>query len=576
MSTILRTCFVFIYAASTFAATTQPNVILIMTDDQGYGDISAHGNTEISTPNIDALHAQSVRLTNFHVSPTCSPSRSALLTGRHNLRVGVWHTIRGRCLLRADETTLGDIFSENGYSTGLFGKWHLGESYPFRPNDRGFQETVWHGCGAPGQTSDYWGNDYYDDTYWRNNVPEKFEGYCTDIWFEEALDFIERKKDEPFFCYIPTNAPHEPFLVDQEYKQPYVDAGIEEPRATFYGMIAKVDEQIGLLTKKLDELGLSENTILIFMTDNGSVAGFKDGKGFNAGMRGIKGSPYDGGHRVPFYIRWPKGGLAHGTDFNQITAHLDIAPTLIDLCNLEYTQKKPFDGISLAGLLKDTVPDEWDRTLFVGTQRVDIPIKWRHTAAMSQQWRLVRGEELYDIEKDPGQQNDIAADHPDVVQKLNADHDVWWASVSEHFDVPARVIIGSDQANPTDINCHDLRSKEVASIPWKQQLMRDGVAAIGFWSIDVAQPGTYQFTLRRWPSHLNTPLTAARENGTALNITQAKIRIGDQTQSKPVTDDMIGAMFQIDLPQGPTQLQTWFTQKNGETTNAYFIQVQRL
>jgi arylsulfatase A-like enzyme len=547
-----------------------------MTDDQGYGDLSAHGNTEIHTPHIDALHEESVRLTNFHVSPTCSPTRSALLTGRFNMRVGVWHTIRGRCLLRADETTLGNIFAANGYHTGLFGKWHLGESFPFRPNDRGFQETVWHGCGAPGQTSDYWGNDYYDDIYWRNNVPEQFEGYCTDIWFDEALDFIERKKDEPFFCYIPTNAPHEPFLVDEEYRKPYADAGIEEPRATFYGMIAKVDENVGRLTARLDELGLSENTILIFMTDNGSVAGYRDGKGFNAGMRGVKGSPYDGGHRVPFFVRWPAGGLAHGVDFNQISAHIDVAPTLIDFCGLDYSPEKPFDGISLAPLLRGSPPADWDRTLFAGTQRVDMPVKWRNTALMTQRWRLLRGEELFDMAQDPGQQHDVAAAHPDVVRKLNADHDAWWSSVSERFDVPARVVIGAKQANPTDINCHDLRIDGSGRFPWKQHLMREGVAATGYWSIDVARPGTYRFTLRRWPKHLRTPISGAIQDGTALNITQARIRVGEEDQSIPVTPEMVGAAFELELDAGPTEMQTWFDQENGETGNAYFVEVERV
>ncbi len=574
MTAVLRICVAFTFAAAANASDGRPNVILIMTDDQGYGDMAVHGNTEIRTPNMDTLHGQSVRLTNFHVSPSCSPTRGALLTGRYNLRVGIWHTTRGRSLLRADETTLAEIFAANGYDTGIFGKWHLGESYPFRPQDRGFQESLVHGCGGIGQASDYWGNDYFDDVYWRNGVPEKFEGYCTDVWFRESLAFIERKREKPFFCYIPTNAPHEPFRVPEEYKRPYLDAGVEEPRASFYGMIANIDENLGEFSTRLNELGLSENTIFIFMTDNGSVAGYRDGKGFNAGMRGIKGSPYDGGHRVPFFIRWPAGGLAHGTDFDPLSAHIDVAPTLIELCGLEFSPKMPFDGVSLAGLLKGSPPALRDRVLFAGTQRVDMPIKWRYTAAMSQQWRLV-GKELYDIQRDPGQQSDVADANPDVVRKLNAAHDVWWSSVGEHFDVPARLVIGADQANPTDISSHDLRA-ESGSMPWNQQLMRKGVAAVGFWSIETALPGIYRFTLRRWPAHLNTPITAAIEDGRALQITRARIRVGDVELSKPVTPDMVGAAFEVDLPAGPTRLQTWFEQENSDSGNAYFVEVERL
>jgi arylsulfatase A-like enzyme len=183
----------------------RPNVVLVMTDDQGYGDLACHGNSIIKTPNLDALHAQSTRLTNFHVGPTCSPTRASLMTGRYCNRTGVWHTVMGRSLLRKDEVTMADVFRAGGYKTGIFGKWHLGDNYPFRPQDRGFDEVLIHKGGGIGNTQDYWGNDYFDDTYFRNGRPERFEGYCTDVWFTEAIKFIEANKDRPFFCYLPTN-----------------------------------------------------------------------------------------------------------------------------------------------------------------------------------------------------------------------------------------------------------------------------------------------------------------------------------------------------------------------------------
>ncbi|MEK6237099.1 MAG: arylsulfatase, partial [Planctomycetales bacterium] len=293
------------------AASAKPNVILVITDDQGYGDVAAHGNTMIKTPNLDKLHGQAVRLTDFHVDPTCSPTRSALMSGRYSTRTGVWHTIMGRSLMSGAELTVAEVFQSAGYATGMFGKWHLGDNYPCRPQDQGFQEAFYNGGGGVTQTPDFFGNDYFDDTYYRNGKPEKTEGYCTDVWFDNAMAFIEKnaKAGKPFFTYLTTNAPHGPFLVADKYSQPYRDAGVPGNMAPFYGMITNIDENMGRLSAKLDQLKIADNTILIFMTDNGTAAGAggrgkkpsKGWKGFNAGMRGAKGSEYDGGHRVPFF-----------------------------------------------------------------------------------------------------------------------------------------------------------------------------------------------------------------------------------------------------------------------------------
>ena len=283
-------------------AAARPNVVLVMTDDQGYGDLACHGNPWIRTPNLDRLHRESVRLTDFHVSPLCTPTRAGLMTGQNPVRLGAWGTTWGRSLPRRDAVTMADLFAASGYPTGCFGKWHLGDNYPFRPQDRGFTEVLIHGGGGVGQTPDYWDNDYFDDTYFHNGKPEKCRGYCTDVWFDAAIRFIESNRDRPFFAYVPTNAPHGPFHVAQKYSSLY-SADPNVPNTNFYGMITNIDENMGRLTAKLDELGLSENTILIFTTDNGTAAGFRGGKGFNAGMRGTKGSLYEGGHRVPCFIR---------------------------------------------------------------------------------------------------------------------------------------------------------------------------------------------------------------------------------------------------------------------------------
>jgi arylsulfatase A-like enzyme len=312
MMRILAVCFICfmtgaLFPLSAWGADRLPNVLLIMTDDQGYGDFACHGNPILKTPNLDRLHAASVRLTNFHVDPTCSPTRSALMTGRYSSRTGVWHTVMGRSLLCRDEVTMADVFTASGYKTGIFGKWHLGGNYPYRPGERGFGEVLtFGGGGAIGNTPDVWGNNYFDDTLRHNARLEKMSGYCTDVFFAAATRFIEENKDRPFFCYLPTNAPHAPYNVAERYSKPYWDRGVPEQRANFYGMIANIDENVGRLLDRLRELKLEENTLVVFLTDNGTAAGTDaKGGGFNAGMRGFKGSEYEGGHRVPCFFRWP-------------------------------------------------------------------------------------------------------------------------------------------------------------------------------------------------------------------------------------------------------------------------------
>ena len=253
----------------------RPNVIVIITDDQGYGDMSVHGNPELQTVNIDQLAHDSVRLDNFHVDPTCSPTRAALMTGRYATRVGVWLTFGGRNHLYRDEVTMADIFKYNGYNTAIFGKWHLGDNYPFRPNDRGFDYSFIHQGGVAGEVPDYWGNNYFDDTYFENGKPIKTQGYSTDVWFDKAKAFIDKHDQKPFFLYLAVNTPHGPFNVEKKYRQPYIDAGIPDMRSRFYGMIQTIDNNVGQLRQYLASNKLAENTLIVFMTDNGTTAGTK-------------------------------------------------------------------------------------------------------------------------------------------------------------------------------------------------------------------------------------------------------------------------------------------------------------
>ena len=546
-----------------------PNVILIMTDDQGYGEVAAHGNPVIKTPHLDRLHASSVRLTDFHVDPTCSPTRSALLTGRYSTRTGVWHTINGRSMMHPEELTLGEVFKASGYATAMIGKWHLGDNHPCRPEDQGFDHTVWHHGGGIGNGPDYWGNDYFDDTYKVNGAWRKFDGYCTDVWFDQAIQYIEQQGEKNFFLYLTPNAPHGPYHVPERYATPYEEAGVPETMAKFYGMITNIDENMGRLRDRLAALGLADNTLLIFMTDNGTTAGWIDEKAgfsyFNAGMRGWKGSAWEGSHRVPGFWHWSAGGISGGRDVPALTAHIDVLPTLVDLLGLEKPDGRPVDGISLRPALlghRQTMPD---RTLFAHVQRAFIPPKWKDSAAMTQRWRLINGAELYDMTVDPGQQNDMASQHPDVVHRLRADYENWWASLEPALQQTVRYTLGGAE-NPSTLSSHDWLMPGTASAAWHQSQIEHGELINGAWAVNVEQAGTFEISLYRWAPTLDK----------AMNMTAARLVIGGIDESLSLSADATSAVFRVQLSPGPTMLQTWLTRPDGRQHGAYFTRVRRV
>ena len=572
----------------------RPNVIIVITDDQGYGDIAAHGNTLVKTPALDKFHNESVRLTDFHVGPTCAPSRSGLMTGRYADRVGVWHTIGGVSILRKDEVTMADVFNENGYETAMFGKWHLGDTYPSRPQDKGFKYTVNHGGGGVGQTPDYWNNDYFDDTYLKNGVPTKYKGYCTDVWFDEAIKYIEEKKDEPFFAYISTNAPHLPYNVPEEYYNKYKDLDIPEFQKVFYGMITNVDDNFAKLQKKLKELNIADNTIVIFMTDNGTASGYKTvgGKlyGYNAGMKGIKNSEYEGGHRVPFFISYPEKNIKGGKDINELTAHLDILPTLATLCNLELPKRqKEIDGSDISSLLLGTAKTIGREYLITDSQRVQSPIKWRKSAVMSNKMRLVNGTELYDISKDPGQENDIASQFPEKVKKMRGHYNEWWSSVSTEFNQFPIIILGSDNQNPIELTCHDTHVHD-SKIPWNQNYIREAKKNPfgGEFTVQFEQSGSYSIELSRWPFESDLAINDAVEgrkatlsteslsDGRTMNFKSGGVRIGAWEKTLKVESGAKTLSFKGNFTKGKTNMSAWFTNDENVDWGAFYIRVTRL
>lgn len=562
-----------------------------MTDDQGYGDLGCTGNPWIHTPNIDAFHDNAVRFTDFHVSPLCTPTRGALMSGRRPVRNGAWATCWGRSILRKDEVTMANVFADNNYKTGMFGKWHLGDNYPYRPQDRGFQHVVAHRGGGVGQTPDFWGNNYFDDTYFHNGKPVSHDGYCTDVWFKEAEKFIETNKDQPFFAYIATNAPHSPYLVAKKYRELY-EQNPDIPEPAFYGMITNIDENFGKLDAKLKELEIADNTMLIFMTDNGSSGGCNLDKqefvthGYNAGMRGAKGSYYDGGHRVPFFVRWPAGNLQGGQSLGEMALHIDLLPTFIDLCGLTAPKGIRFDGISLADYLLGKVKTLPERTQFLQyRQNTEPPEQWTN-AVMTKRWRLVCGKELYDIKTDPKQQNDVAGQHPEVAAQLRTEHEEWWAKISPKLNEYCPISIGNDNENPTRLDAMDV----MGDVAWHQTHIVLAKKSTGRWTIDVEKPGKYTFSLHRWPKELNLPINAtvppedadshiyAPGDGkcAAIHPTQARLKVFSQEWTAEIAPGMEAVMFKINLAQtGVTQLEAWFMDKTGEECGAYYVYIER-
>ncbi len=446
-------------SASAELSGKRPNIIFVLTDDQGYGDLSAHGNPVLKTPNLDRLHSESVRFTDFMVSPTCAPTRCALLTGRHEFRSGVTHTVLERERMDLKAVTVAQVLQNSGYSTGIFGKWHLGDEKEYRPIHRGFDEQFIHGGGGlgqsyPGSCGDAPGNGYFDPVILHKERFVKTQGYCTDVFFQQALAWMESVKGKkPFYCHLATNAPHAPYVAKPEDKKLYEGRGLSEDAESFFGMIHNIDLNVGKLLKKLDEWGIAKDTLVVFMNDNGGTGGVKV---YNAQMRGAKGSPWLGGTRAMSFWRWPE--TLKPADCTALTAHVDVFRTWAALAGAELDERtdKQVEGRSLIPLLQ--MPDAlWpERTLFTHNGRWKkgasyLPAKARNASVRTTRYHLVseapRGPgglvvdtfkprwQLFDVKADPSEKNDIAAQHPDLVKQMLGELDAWWGSLAGQADL---------------------------------------------------------------------------------------------------------------------------------------------
>jgi arylsulfatase A-like enzyme len=567
----------------------KPNVIMVITDDQGYGDLACHGNPVVKTPHIDRLYGESLRLVDFHVAPMCTPTRGQLMSGRDCLANGAMNVSSGRTLLRRGLPTLADVLAGGGYRCGHFGKWHLGDNYPYRPQDRGFHEAVFYPSSHIGSAPDFWNNHYFDDTYWHNGRREKFRGYTTDVFFNAALEWMRAQAagGQPFFCYLATAAAHGPLFVPEKYRRPYEGSEIPGvgPKqrgavARFFGMIANIDENMGRLDEFLRACGLRDNTLVIFLTDNGGTAGVPV---FNAGMRGRKVDLYEGGHRVPCFLRWPAGRLRPPGDVTELTEVQDLLPTLADFCGGKPPPGAVFDGLSLAPLLRGEVEHLPDRTLVVQFSRMNQPSPQRGDAAVLwRRWRLIQDKELYDLASDFAQRTNVIERHPAVVAKMRADYERWWARVAPGVDQFSAVVIGPDAENPSLLSPADWQD----SFLDQGRQVREGLRRNGAWNVVVERAGSYEFELRRWPREaaaaLAAGLPAHRHTdgefppGVALPIAQARIRIGGCDERRAVAANDQAVIFTAKLPAGRTQLQTWFYDADGrELCGAYYVYVTR-
>lgn len=487
----------------------RPNVVLIMTDDQGYGDIGFHGNPVVRTPHLDALASKSTRLADFYVAPVCAPTRASLMTGRHFIRTGVYDTYNGGAIMASSELTMPEIFGANGYRTAIFGKWHLGDTPPSRPVDQGFDEALVHGgggIGQPGDVHNYFAFDssYFDPVLLHNGQPVQTAGYCSDVYTDHALDYIRSSGETPFLVYLAFNAPHTPLQLPEKYYNMYKDlevgpavfdtAGIPFPEMTardieaarrVYGMTTNIDDNIGRLMTTLESEGLLDNTIVVFLTDNGPQQ-----RRYTAGLRARKGSVYEGGIKVPLFIHYPEG-LPADRDVPGPAAHVDVLPTLLDLCGLTHPEPATLDGLSMLPLIGGDRAAFDKRPLYWHWQR-GYPERYRNMAIRVGDYKLVghtdfraelRELELYNLAEDPFEQSNLVQKEPDVARALKAELDTWYNGVitNENTVSPPRIEIGGVE-EPVLLNRNDARGMPGI---WRQ---RD---VYGYWDISVVQSGFY-------------------------------------------------------------------------------------
>ena len=492
----------------------KPNIILILTDDAGSGDFGFKGNSMVKTPNLDHLASRSTRFTNFYVSPVCAPTRSSILTGNYAETTGIYDTYNGGAIMATEEITIAEILHKNAYQTGIFGKWHLGDNYPYRPIDQGFSESFVFkggGLGQPGDYDNYFAGDsaYFNPVMYRNEKKVSTKGYCSDIFTNEAIGFVRNNKKKPFFAFLAFNAPHTPLQVPEQYSSIYKDLTLGsfknnmnkmnpvmtnkelEDAKKVYGMMSNIDENIGRLIKELENLDLMKNTAIIFLSDNGPQQ-----NRYVMGLRGRKGMVYQGGIKSPCIIHYP-GIFPENKEISTTVAHIDLLPTILDFCNIKKGDNPPIDGRSMMPLLTNNDKDFNKRTLFFEWGR-GFPIPFQNFAATNGHFKLVGhtytltgldGFELFDLTTDPEESENVINKNKAVALTLKKEMEAWYYQTARHPNNrnvhPA--IVGTKHENPVILNRNDAKGSPGI---WTEE------ETFGYWDIRVAESGTYTVKTR--------------------------------------------------------------------------------
>ncbi len=568
-------------ACSATTETERPNVIIILTDDQGYGDFSCYGNPILKTPALDQLHSESVSFHRFHVAAVCTPTRSELMTGLDAMNNKACMVPSGRNLMRRDIVTLPEVFRGNGYTTGLFGKWHLGDTYPDRPVDRGFQRSVWHkGWGLPSEVE--FDNDYYQTRYIDQFETIQSDMYCTDLWFEKAIEWMDEQTSmgRPFFSYISLNTPHGPYYAKPEDKAIYDGLVTDSVTASFFGMIHNIDLNMKRLDQWMKKKGIWDNTILIYMTDNGGTAGVDV---YNAGMRGRKGSNYEGGHRAACFFRYPAGNLNSPGMVRYPSRIADLLPTFIDLLDFEYGANIDYDGVSLKPFLFDVEKND-DRMFVVQYGGRIRPSKY-FSCVVYNDWRLVGDKELYHVVQDPGQTDNVIGSHPEIASMMKLFYEDWWQKVEPGIDEMVPVIVDTKNENPVIITSNTWTEVDVDNAWRVARALGDPKG--GIWNLYFEGSGNYKIELSRWPFHLDLPLSghgpATTVGGTpmiesvAIPIAQATILVdGKATTQKKRSHTSVSIDFEIEIKEGDSRVQAWFQDDKGNALcGAYYMRISQ-